>query len=170
MKRINLFLSAAALFAAMSVPAVRAQVPSHPLFEGFQSVGPVVSGSVDVSSLPDKAREFIRKHFRELEVVKCSEDYADRSYEVALSDGTDIEFDSKGEWTEVDAGDSRLLSKDMVRHLLPDRAYRELEHRSVIHKVETVKRGQKGYKVELRDVDLDDYRFSTDGKLLSVND
>ncbi len=170
MKRINLFLSAAALFAVTGMPAAMAQVPSHPLSEGFMGVGPVVSGSVDISSLPEKAREFIHKHFRELEVMKCSEDYADHSYEVDLSDGTDLEFDSKGEWTEVDAGSARVLSKDMVRHLLPDRARRELEHRGVIDNVETVKRGQKGYKVELRGVELDDYRFSTDGKLLSVSD
>ncbi len=53
--------------------APRASVPEVP--QGYTGVGPVVSGSVDYSSIPSKARKFLQKHCDGHAVVKCEKQY-----------------------------------------------------------------------------------------------
>lgn len=165
--------SALAFVAILGSAALSAQTPvtepDIPVY--YQGVGPAVAGSVSLDNLPKEARHFLNRHFKDAVVSRVMEEYAgDRGYEVSMTDGTDVEFDTKGQWTEVDAGNGLVIPQHLVKELLPEKARRELEKRGVVAKVETVKRADKGYKVELRDVELDDYRFASDGKLLSVTD
>lgn len=143
--------------------------PPFPIF--YQGVGPAVAGTVSLDRLPRESRDFLDHHFHDSVVERVMQEYAGtRGYEVSLADGTDIEFDARGDWTEVDGGDGLALPEHLLRDLLPDRARHTLEKRGVVTAVETVKRSSKGYKVELRGVGLDDYRFDSRGNLLSVND
>ncbi len=163
-------IAAAAIAGSATMNAqTSVKTPDVPLY--FQGVGPAVAGSASVDHLPKSARDFLAKHFKNSVVTRVMEEYADdRGYEVSLNDGTDIEFDQNGEWTEVDAGNGLVIAQHLVKALLPERARKELEKREVVAKVETLKRGKSGYKVELRGVQLDDYRFATDGKLLKISD
>ncbi len=136
----------------------------------YPGVGPVMAESVTSKQLPKDARDFITRHFPKAIIVNSVHDIHDGEYDVDLDDGTDIEFNSKGEWVEVEAGNMRRLPAALVARLIPEKAYKELEKRQMAGEVEKVKRDKNGYKVELREVKYDDYRFSRDGKLLSVND
>lgn len=178
MKKIISNIIAAAAMVAVSGVAVYAEgqfteyTPAH---EGslpalYPGVGPVMAESVTSSQLPTSATDFIRKYFPSAVVVNSTHDIKGGEYDVDLDDGTDIEFDSRGEWTEVEAGNMRRLSPAMVASLIPEKAYKELERRQMTGEVEKIKRDRNGYKVELREVKYDDYRFSRDGKLLSVKD
>ena len=57
---------------------------------------PVSSGE-----LPVKARTFIGQYYPTARIVSTTKDKDD--YEVTLSEGTRIDFDKAGEWTDVDA-------------------------------------------------------------------
>ncbi len=56
---------------------------------------------ISSSDLPSISKEFITEYFPSASIVSTQK-YKDE-YEVVLSDGTKIEFDKKGDWTEVDA-------------------------------------------------------------------
>lgn len=176
-KIVNSFIAAAAI-AAMSGLSLHAEgqfTEYTPAKEGnmpalYPGVGPVMAESVTSSQLPAAAREFIAANFPKAIIVNTTHDIKDGEYDVDLDDGTDLEFNSRGEWTEVEAGNMRRLSPAMVARLIPDKAYKELERRQMTGEVEKIKRDKNGYKVELREVKYDDYRFSPDGRLLSVKD
>lgn len=133
--------------------------------------GIAIAGSIDTAQLPKPAKDFIKKHFPGIAIKETERSFISGEYDVDLVDGTELEFNSKGEIIEVEAGHNRVLSMRLLKELLPDKAYKELERRGNINNVETVKKdSRKGYKVELRDVDLDDYRFDIEGVLISVDD
>ena len=59
----------------------------------------------DVNQLPQAARIVIQKNFpkAKLSYIKIDKDFLEAAtYEVIFEDGTQVEFNSKGEWTEVD--------------------------------------------------------------------
>jgi len=57
---------------------------------GFSGVGPVISGSVDYSSLPSKARKFLQKHCDGHAVVKCEKEFTSGDFKITLADGIDM--------------------------------------------------------------------------------
>ncbi|MCC8089248.1 MAG: PepSY-like domain-containing protein [Rikenellaceae bacterium] len=58
---------------------------------------------IPYSELPEKAREFIQENFPGIEILQTQRDrdIYDRDYKVNFSNGTVIEFDRKGDWTEI---------------------------------------------------------------------
>lgn len=171
MKKVKHFITVMALMALTAGADASAQEPqqgSFPIIEG--GVGPAISGSVEYTQIPLEARKFIDRHFKGLTVTEAEREFADGTYDIELSDGTDIEFNSKGEWTEVDAPEGRLLSDKLLRHLLPDRARRDLGRYKVYDKVEAVKRTSSGYTVELRGMKVDEYLFDHSGRFLGATD
>ena len=55
-------------------------------------------------TLPDKAVQFIEKHFPNDDILQISTEYARQgeSYEVKLENGFELTFDKQGHWVEVD--------------------------------------------------------------------
>ena len=74
----------------------------------FAFAGDVITK--DINQLPLAARNFINQHFTSPQVshIKIDSEIMSKKYEVQLTDGTEIDFDSKGNWTEVDAGKKKL--------------------------------------------------------------
>lgn len=59
----------------------------------------------DVNSIPASARETIKKHFPESKIsyIKIDKDlFESTTYQAVLTDGSEIDFNSKGEWMDVD--------------------------------------------------------------------
>ena len=53
--------------------------------------------------LPDAARELVKKHFGDVEVASAKmEKGIAPSYEVMLVDGTKLDFDARGSWTDIE--------------------------------------------------------------------
>lgn len=70
----------------------------------FAFAGDVITK--DINQLPLSARNFINKYFPKPEVthIKIGKEVMEsKKYEVLLTNGTEIDFDSKGSWLEVDA-------------------------------------------------------------------
>ena len=61
----------------------------------FAGVGPVVSGSVDYSNQPGKARKFLERYCDGHAIVRCDKTYASSTYTVGLANGILMTFDSK---------------------------------------------------------------------------
>lgn len=154
---------AAAFVAALAFLAPRADaqsiVPPAGTFPYYPSgVGPAVAGTVDLSSVPDKALEFIGKHFKDDVITEVEKEYDDDSYDVDLASGIELEFNARGEWTEVDIRRGAIPA-ETVRHIVPDHVWRKLEEQKATARVETIKRSQRNIKVELRGADGPDLVF-----------
>lgn len=59
---------------------------------------------VQFNQLPQKAQQLIEQHFAEVGFVHATYDLevGDSIYDVLLSDGTQIEFNKRGEWRKVE--------------------------------------------------------------------
>ena len=57
--------------------------------------------AIAITMLPDSAKEFVTTFFSNAVIVSARVD--SNEYEAMLSDGTKIEFDRTGVWTDVDA-------------------------------------------------------------------
>nr|WP_294480121.1 PepSY-like domain-containing protein [uncultured Bacteroides sp.] len=59
---------------------------------------------IQVTQMPQTAQQFIKQHFADSKVAlaKMESDFFYKSYEVIFTDGNKVEFDKKGDWTEVD--------------------------------------------------------------------
>lgn len=59
---------------------------------------------ISVSQLPAKAQQFLQQHFpdRTVALTKMETELMSKSYEVYFANGEHIDFDGKGNWTEVD--------------------------------------------------------------------
>ena len=53
--------------------------------------------------MPQKAQQFIKQHFAgsNIAMAKVESDFLQKSYDVIFTDGNKVEFDKKGNWTEV---------------------------------------------------------------------
>ncbi len=58
----------------------------------------------DTKQLPLTARNFINQYFTQPQIsyIKIDQEFLSKKYEVILTDRTEIDFDGKGNWTEVD--------------------------------------------------------------------
>lgn len=59
---------------------------------------------IQVTQMPQSAQQFIKQHFADSKVAlaKMESDFLYKSYEVIFTNGNKVEFDKKGDWTEVD--------------------------------------------------------------------
>lgn len=169
-RHLTIALAALALLPTLAVEGQKnINTRTLPIIE--QGVGPAISGSIEYTQIPLEARKFIDKHFRGLTVAACEKEFASGETEITMSDGTEIDFDAKGRWIEIDAPDGMAFDESLLRRFIPDRAYRELRHRKLAGNAESVKREKTGYEVELAGgVTPNTYHFNKDGRLLRVDD
>ena len=101
---------------------------------------------IDFKDLPATAQKFIRTHFPEAKITLATVDreFMDTSYDVIFTDGTQIEFDSSGEWKEIDC--RRTFVPESV--LLPGIAAFIREHFPEA-RVRDIERDRRGFELNL---------------------
>lgn len=59
---------------------------------------------ITISQLPQPAQQFINKHFngKSVAIAKIESGIIERSYDVIFTNGDKLEFDRKGNWTDID--------------------------------------------------------------------
>lgn len=64
----------------------------------------------DVAQLPEAARQIVRQHFSEQHIsyIKIDHELFSTSYKVVLTNGDELEFDSDGNWTEIECKRRRV--------------------------------------------------------------
>lgn len=67
---------------------------------------------VEVNQLPKTAQQVINKHFAGMEVAMATLETGimDKEYDVVFTDGNKIEFDRKGQWTNIECEKSQVPS------------------------------------------------------------
>ncbi len=162
------FITAAAV-ATLVATGFSAQARSARLNGG--NPGIVMSGSQNYESIPAEAKRFIDRHFKDVGISKCEQYFAKGKYEVELSNGVDIEFNTKGDVTEIDAPDNAFLAPSVVKDLLHRSAYSHLEKDGLEAKVESIefKKG-RAVEVEVSIPDPDTFIFDIDGNFIAIQD
>lgn len=124
------------------------------------------SYSHDASVLPEAARTTIANNCKaKVSVVKIDKDFGRISeYEVILNDGTEISFDTKGNWKNVETNKEKSVPSAFVPEGV--RKYVAANHKG--QRVVGIEKEHKGYDVELSNgIDM---KFSLDGQFLRYDD
>ncbi len=115
---------------------------------------------ISALDLPSTSKEFIAQYFPSASIVAAQKDKDE--YDVVLSDGTKIEFDKKGNWTDVDAPQTKVLPTGFypaeIDNYLAE--YFEGEGINEISKVE------RGYEVEI--ISGTEILFAHDGSFIEI--
>ncbi len=117
------------------------------------------------NEMPPAAQLFIQNHFPDSKVTLVEKDinFLSKEYTICLSDGTKIDFDTNGDWKEVDCRFSAVPIEVIPE---PIAAYVTANFKD-FPVVEIIKT-RRTYKVELANgIDL---RFSKYGHLLDSDD
>lgn len=115
MKKIIMTFS----LAALAIFPALAQNPVQPRGMGV-GVGPAISGSTEFGSLPQEAQAFIRNIFPDTPVSKVENDFADREYEVDMSNGYEVTFDHEGNWLQIEAPEGATLPSSTLTAIMPE--------------------------------------------------
>lgn len=120
----------------------------------------------DVSKLPTIARETIKKHFPQAKIsyIKIDKDiFQSATYEATLTNGVEMDFNSKGEWTEVDCKKAAVPAA-----LIPATVSKYVGENFPGQHIVKFERYRKGYKAELANgLDVEFDRF---GGFLKLDD
>lgn len=164
-------IAAFATVMAMTFGSVIASAQNQNAIPRDTNPGIVMAGTQNYSQLPDKAKHFISKHFKNVGVAKCEKFFAKGQYEVELVNGVDIEFNLKGEVTEIDAPGNTFLPVAVVKDVMPHKSYNRLEKDGLTAKVESIefKKG-KAYEVEVGIPAPDTFIFDIDGDFIAIED
>ena len=102
---------------------------------------------IQVSEMPKAAQLFIKNHFADLSVAmaKVETDFLDKNYDVVFTNGNKVEFDKKGNLTNVDCEHTQVpvaILPEAIRQYVA-KNYPDAK----VLKIEVTDR--KGYDVEL---------------------
>ncbi|MBQ8361731.1 MAG: PepSY-like domain-containing protein [Bacteroidaceae bacterium] len=119
----------------------------------------------DTSVLPAEAREFIKTQFPSTSISYLKVDkgmFNGNSYEVRLADGTELDFNSKGEWTEIDCEPRAVPST-----VIPETISQYMKQHYARQRIVKIERSRKGYELKLEnDLEVD---FDTYGNFLHLS-
>ena len=117
------------------------------LFTLSVSVQAVEDRPITVDQLPQKAQQFIKKYFADKQVAlaKMETDFLSKSYDVIFTNGDKIEFDKKGNWTNIDCEHTQVplnVIPAEIRNFLN-------QNYSGVKLLQIEKNDRKGYDVDL---------------------
>lgn len=101
----------------------------------------------DVSLLPVEARDMIKNYFPKAVVSYLKVDkklFRVEEYDVHLSDGTELEFDAKGQWKEVECHPQAVPA-----NLIPVSIRKYVNRYYGDYKVRKIKHNRRGYELKL---------------------
>lgn len=129
----------------------------------FAVAGKVITQ--DAKQLPLPARNFINQYFSspQISYIKIDSELLNKTYEVLLVDRTEIEFDGKGNWTEVDCNHQAVPDALVPEYV---KSYINTSFPGTI--VVKIERDRGTLEVELSN----DYslKFNKKGQLIDIDD
>lgn len=101
---------------------------------------------ISVNSLPAKAQTLLSQHFNGQKVMLATIEsgVVSRSYDVVLQNGTKLEFDKKGNLTEIDCKQATVPAK-----LIPQAIRNYLKENYPAQEVKKIEMNKNEYEVEL---------------------
>ena len=120
---------------------------------------------IPVEQLPATAKNFVKEYFSYTTISYATKDveYAGTTYEARLANGTEIDFDKKGNWAKVDCK-MKAVPASLVPAVISK--YVKANHPST--KITKIDKKRYGYEIELsNDLEL---KFDKYGKLIGFDD
>jgi uncharacterized protein YuzE len=120
---------------------------------------------IPVEQLPASAKTFVKKYFPQATIEYATKDteFMGTTYEVRLSDGTEVDFDKKGNWDNVDC-----KTKAVPALLVPAAIAQYVKAHYPNTVIVKIDKERGGYEIELsNDLDL---KFNSKGKLIGIDD
>ena len=102
---------------------------------------------IPFEQLPQAAQQFVKTHFADVKVTVTTIESGllEKSYDVILDDGTKVEFDRNGEWTEISCRTSNVPTK-----VVPQKISAYLQTTFPKNAVKKIERDNGRYEVELQ--------------------
>lgn len=119
---------------------------------------------IQVTELPANAQQLIKQHFSDRKVLlaKVETEIVSKSYEVFFADGDHIDFDSKGNWTEIECNATVVPAA-----LVPAAISQYVKANYPEQTVKKIEKDRKEYEVKLSNrIEL---TFDTNFKLIDVD-
>ena len=132
---------------------------------GVVSMASADERPIEVSKLPKAAQAFITNHFEGVPVLYANvdRDLLDTDYEVRLEDGTKIDFNGSGEWTDISNKKTGIPLK-----IIPDKLVDYVKKQYPEVHFLSIERDSRDYEIKLSNgVEL---TFTLDGKLIGFDD
>ncbi|MFR9602655.1 MAG: PepSY-like domain-containing protein [Rikenellaceae bacterium] len=108
---------------------------------------------IDQSALPQSAQTFVSTHYPsdKVSISTMERDGFTRSYKVILTNGVKVEFDDKGDWTEVKSKGKQGVAESVV----PDAISQYVKDKFPSNRIVQIERDKRTIEVELNgDIDL----------------
>lgn len=124
-----------------------------------------VDRPIEVSQLPASAQKFLADHFAGVEVsfAKVDAGLFDKDYKVIFVDGSKVEFDKNGAWTDVDCKFSQvpagIVPQPIANYLAehrPDRTVRSIDRDRRDYEVKLDNGLELKFDLQFRLIDIDD--------------
>lgn len=116
---------------------------------------------VPVTKLPSSSQTFLNTYFDNVDIISVTKDKDD--YEVLLSNGYSVEFNTSGEWTDVDAP----VGKTVPAGFYPAAIDTYISSAYSGSGINEISRIDRGYEVEL--LNGTDLYFSADGTYIGID-
>ena len=136
------------------------------MFVGALSASASDTLTRDASTLPTVARELISKNFKAgISLIKIDKTLGHiDEYDVVLTDGTEISFDNKGNFKEVETAEAKAVPNGLVPAGIT--TYIATSHKG--QHIVSLERKRNGWEVELSNgIDI---RFDKNGTFLRYDD
>ena len=120
---------------------------------------------ITADKLPAAAQTFIKEYFpgSDISYAKKDKELTKTTYEVVLQDGTEIDFDSKGQWDKIDCKRATVPAK-----LIPDAIATYVQTNFPGQAIVKIDKELFGYEIELlNDLEL---KFDKNGRLVNIDD
>lgn len=77
---------------------------------------------ISSTDLPADARSFVEKYYPSLTIIYAEKDskHSSTTYDILLSDGTEVEFDSDGRWLDINAPYGKAVPAALVPQPIAD--------------------------------------------------
>lgn len=116
---------------------------------------------VPITKLPSSSQTFLNTYFDNVDIISVTKDKDD--YEVLLSNGYSVEFNTSGEWTDVDAP----VGKTVPTGFYPAAIDTYISSAYSGSGINEISRIDRGYEVEL--LNGTDLYFSADGTYIGID-
>ena len=118
---------------------------------------------IDFSQLPQTAQATVKKHFASSEILYSTQDgIVFKTYDVMFANGDKIEFDSKGNWKDVET------MNGVPTAFVPVQIQNFVKKSYPGTKITKIDRDARDYEIELSNgLDL---KFNKSGRLIEIDD
>lgn len=140
----SLFIGLATLTAPFIANAQQNVVPNKPIRIG--GVGPAMSESVKM--IPIDGIRFIVENYPDEGIVSMDKEFDTNTYDVKLTNGTEIEFNSKGNVVEIDAEGDNAIPAEVIKAIVPSTTYQAMQKDGIVSNIESIEKNNSGYKIE----------------------